>query len=694
MGIGYALASGLVKGFTQNIGMRLEERKAEKERLDGLTNAIVAAGLTDDFDNTNVNAIKEYVSKGREALDSTGVDIFGTRTGDIITEEDTMDMIGSLKSTSDKKEYETTIGAFNFVNDLNKFGRGDSFAALNEMSNVFNSTEGRRLLAEANDDDLRTLHGYATRHRFFLDNDYQMAQEAGIAYDIDIGSQFSQFSSFDGMVKSRIGLSPYDGTDPEDDTTGGDVDFGDINSRFVVDFNDEDYGTEYTQVASAFGFKPEQAKKFSEFWSGYTAIGGFNQEKKQDILNASAQIIQSFNKAGTPLSKDTLDSQAPAFFFMTDRTASEVLSILGRELDNDPTAMALALGVFAPVKDFKQRKEGINYFDPESSGRKVAAQLIFGPDATEEQFNDLIKTNDEISTVLGKAPDGSVDGSGLRGLLAQVQNLEGPLGVDKLYGIVAAGKSVMQDFFGMEDGDRWREGANTGSVIAASYADNAPVSRQVAAARADKINPATGKPYSEEDLTDDFLFGLDQSVTAAYQRGLQSAASEKLTGSEATERAKRYAKFEATRIALAFQMARAADPSGRLSNQDIEAQLVRLGQNWDAPEVLEQRIKATIRDFEILQNRYGPMIQAGSATGPVSTYQKKQIKGFYTLMQLAKKAGYETPMQALQQQRVEDMMAPFDPSSMYMYNGIPHSNETLEPVENIDPSTIPSGEGI
>jgi len=63
-------------------------------------------------------------------------------------------------------------------------------------------------------------------------------------------------------------------------------------------------------------------------------------------------------------------------------------------------------------------------------------------------------------------------------------------------------------------------------------------------------------------------------------------------------------------------------------------------------------------------------------------------------MQLAKKAGYETPMQALQQQRKVDMMAPFDPSSMYMYNGIPHSNTTLEPIENIDPSTIPTGEGI
>ena len=35
--------------------------------------------------------------------------------------------------------------------------------------------------------------------------------------------------------------------------------------------------------------------------------------------------------------------------------------------------------------------------------------------------------------------------------------------------------------------------------------------------------------------------------------------------------------IEAIKISLAFKMARAADPSGRLSNQDVEAQYVRLG---------------------------------------------------------------------------------------------------------------------
>ena len=34
MGIGYAFASGLVKGFTENIGREMERRAGEKEKLD------------------------------------------------------------------------------------------------------------------------------------------------------------------------------------------------------------------------------------------------------------------------------------------------------------------------------------------------------------------------------------------------------------------------------------------------------------------------------------------------------------------------------------------------------------------------------------------------------------------------------------------------------------------------------------
>lgn len=59
---------------------------------------------------------------------------------------------------------------------------------------------------------------------------------------------------------------------------------------------------------------------------------------------------------------------------------------------------------------------------------------------------------------------------------------------------------------------------------------------------------------------------IDDKMNAAIKRAGNSA-----------EKAKAFAEFEALRISLAFQLARAADPSGRLSNQDIEQQMVQLG---------------------------------------------------------------------------------------------------------------------
>ena len=51
-----------------------------------------------------------------------------------------------------------------------------------------------------------------------------------------------------------------------------------------------------------------------------------------------------------------------------------------------------------------------------------------------------------------------------------------------------------------------------------------------------------------------------------------------------------YARYESLMISVAFSLARAADPSGRLSNQDIEAQLVKLGGPLDTREMSDEKI--------------------------------------------------------------------------------------------------------
>jgi hypothetical protein len=59
-----------------------------------------------------------------------------------------------------------------------------------------------------------------------------------------------------------------------------------------------------------------------------------------------------------------------------------------------------------------------------------------------------------------------------------------------------------------------------------------------------------------------------------------------------------FAEFEALRISLAFKMARAEDPSGRLSNQDIELQMLRLGGDFGTRDYSLSQLAETIRTFK------------------------------------------------------------------------------------------------
>lgn len=107
MGIGYALASGLVQGFTQNIGREMERRQAEKDRLTAIENAILTASVGKDFNNQNVNAIQEMVRGSRQQLaDQGGIDLFGTRGDDIIDDDAMTNLVGSLQSTVEEDEVE------------------------------------------------------------------------------------------------------------------------------------------------------------------------------------------------------------------------------------------------------------------------------------------------------------------------------------------------------------------------------------------------------------------------------------------------------------------------------------------------------------------------------------------------------------------------------------------------------------
>ena len=691
MGIGFALASGLVQGFTQNIGREMERRQGERERLDALSTALATASVGDNFNNKNVQVIQDYISRGYEQIDAQGgIDLFGTRKADAITKEDVSGLLGSLQTTAEDDDDDIfKMAGFEFQADPRKFSRGDSFAALADIANVLNSPQGLVRLEEATTDELNTLRRTIVLHKNFLLNDYEVAKVAGQEYDLPIEEQFALFNTFDDIYNRKVAdkdkISSTAAAMAGDDGTGRVGDPTDFSDTFKVDFADSEFGDQYVRLASGFGFKDAQG--FAQFWYDYTNISGMTNAKRQELLDGTAQLLLDYQSEGKSLMVDTGDVN----FHMQNPVEAQKTLAKALDYGGDTVGASLILGAIIPIKNFNPNKQNARFVAGKMSGREYAAKILFGNDATEETFNKLELADTELATVLGRRGEGDDSGSGLLGLLSQAEKLDTPLAVNKLFSYLAAGRAVLTGLFGINDAQQWAGGAQTAGVLSASFATNGAVT--AAQAREDQIkrviDPATGKPIKH--LTQEFLGTLDASVSMAYSRGLSAAKAQNLSEDEATKRAIQYAKFEASRIALAFQMARAADPSGRLSNQDIEAQLVRLGTNWDAPKVAQERILETIKAFQIQRQRFQRIIQVGRASGPISIAGKKAVKGTHAVIELSRIAGYTSVTEALDAQAL-DVLVPYDDKTMFYDEedgNVYGRGNLLKPLENIDPSTLP-----
>jgi hypothetical protein len=78
-------------------------------------------------------------------------------------------------------------------------------------------------------------------------------------------------------------------------------------------------------------------------------------------------------------------------------------------------------------------------------------------------------------------------------------------------------------------------------------------------------------------------------------------------------------------IALAFKMARAADPSGRLSNQDIEQQLRRLGDSIDSQGAAVSKINLLIDEYGAQRDKLSVLVTYGRGTDVINQDRARVI---------------------------------------------------------------------
>ena len=84
MGIGAAFATGLVKGFTQNIQEEKARRLAEQQKIDGFEQIAVKSVLEGDATTSGYNAVRKLLKSAQQQIDDRpDIDIFGRATDGI-----------------------------------------------------------------------------------------------------------------------------------------------------------------------------------------------------------------------------------------------------------------------------------------------------------------------------------------------------------------------------------------------------------------------------------------------------------------------------------------------------------------------------------------------------------------------------------------------------------------------------------
>ena len=689
MGIGFALASGLVQGFTQNIGREMERRQGERERLDALSTALITAGVGDDFNNKNIGVIQDYVQRGYQNLDAQGgIDLFGTRGANVITEEDVTGLLGQLETTAKPDdEYEYDPDSVISYNGVTYYQFPTAIKAPTSLAtaaaNITNLNVALQQDMDKFDDlpdqvkdelkQLAQLNGSVFATELFGDR----PQGAGLP---DLG-QYGYMVQLSQSLSEKLGLTDniigtkLTGKIPGAESAVPDVDDTGTGMTVNVIPKAEDPAEQAVMDAlyEAFGIKPGDTNAFNQRYYRYAKI--IPQNKRLNLFNTAMEWAVE-----NDITTDFFDATTMATLAMDEVRSTNVLDSL-RSKTESVQEMALILGMFHKPQFFRKTERvgdkgeipGTRPSDePFFTAELYAAKVNFGLEATGKDMQEIVKTQEAMDKVLS-------DEIGLGRLLDVSQSFETAPVVYKF----AKGLATVKDIFGFFIGSERDASANvytslTSDVVVSNYRNTVVIddeTDQALLASAYEEGYVERARLEEDFMTTSYLARLDARIQQARKNG--EAAHERRVrngtdgGMTMQEMGNMYAEFESLRISLAFAMARAADPSGRLSNQDVDQMLQRLSGNLDTPAAMEVKIQTAIKEFEFQRDRYSLIAPFAGSTSEATYVDKLRIHGAHALNELSKAAGYvgAGSLQRDMKEASTPVFTPDDLGGSVMYGG-------------------------
>lgn len=562
-----AIGLGLVRGFTRNIKEEKLRRIADKERVDAYQDMMFkAATENENMTPAAIAYMGDAIKNARGKLgERESIDMFGTQSKalDIDFTQD-LPMIRALMKQPEEEEKEFQVPFPNYIQGTERDENGDlikeaylgipfAMDGINEgnASGALNWALTGYLQSEAVQEKMRKFPSLAQGARDFVNI------AVGI-YSADLAKT--------GIKEGRI-----------EETGAGSI--VDDALKAVNDF--------------VVPFIGQNASRVSEAGANVTASQ--NQgEKVHTGIKLSNGAIQKF--ALTEEAESTMQAAATAFGV----PLNEFGSFVQETLYNNP------MNVFAGNGDVHAQLYGgtMAFVADVSTNAGVNATAILDP-TSGQVFRD-----DNVILSVYDALEKQAKNVGKPGQLtfAKMVNIAAPLmqvqsGDKKFAGKFAVvsqrdtrtNKTYVMGLMSLDDKQVTKlidqeaaVGATLGQLnqaIAARQSFDSEFVRKIAKIygwAVEAVMDGTGAFFADTAEQRNWYGGNidsnrtleagDKYVTADY-------VAEKMAAAKSEGQA--FAEFEALKISLAFQLARAADPSGRLSNQDIEQQMIQLGSLTD-----------------------------------------------------------------------------------------------------------------
>ncbi len=641
MGIGSAFAIGLINGFTNNIQEEKAKRAADKASLDDLRMSMIEAYSDDNAELGD--AIGNIIDGGEEQIKGLGrVDLFGRPSQQMDLDFTKLrDTVNSVDSTG--LSFGSGPNKITFLKDIDYEGTSAEIGMLiADASGKFLDPEYQRRFNNMDQTEknrlVDTLFGARQQYRSNVAGDKNI--------DIDVGQ--NEQTGFQGLywldqaakglnivpegAPSRAGLTVtqaeeieftrknYINNNPKAAAKGtvlvgvsGDYDKEDGN---VMVLNDIQYANLAT-IADKFDVETD-----AFFYTWQTSITndlGMSAQKSKDLLLASLQIPSEIRNVGA------LDPDNYKFKLeQNEKNMIAAVEKLDKLVGNDLQAMAYVLAPHMTY-DMAVPESEVGFGEVKKVKNETIQNYIlrkmYGDKAKNVKFSDfqdqaqaIINTSDGLANFKALVQQRAVTNQGPVGVGSLLKDIEGIFGFDG--GAVQTIASSITGTIG--------DTLNIKKSGDSNQYDLGTISEE------GRINVYNSKQYTAE---------YDQLLKDRIESARQDNASE----------------IEALRITLAFEMARAADPSGRLSNQDIELQYLKLGKPFRKPEDAIPALDIVIEEFEKKRNQVELLQKLGSSTRQGTTKDFLVIDGLITADYLLRN---KNGMTARQGGKMETIKAP------------------------------------